>query len=132
MSRSVIKIDSKKLWKALCEADILNFESDEELLFISKYYPAEAADGSVEYVSLTYPGISDAPIKMSKDEIMGCEAEWDSETEEITITSLSGSKFHMPPFRLYKEFRPDLSINSECYIPSLRLYQESHPELSSE
>lgn len=109
MSQSVIKIDPKKLWKTLCEADILNFESDAELLFIIKYYPAEAADGRVASVSLTYPGISNASIDLPEKEIMECEAEWDSETEEITITKILGSKCYMPPFRLYKEFHPDLN-----------------------
>lgn len=132
MGQSIIKVDPKKLWKSLCEADVLNFESEEELRFIVKYYPAEASDGHVASVSLTYPETTDDAIELSEDEIMGCEAEWDRETEEITITKISGSKCYLPPFRLYKEFRPDLSINSECYIPSLRLYHESHPELSSE
>lgn len=108
MSHRIIKIDPKKLWKSLCEADVLSFESEEELRFIIKYYPAEAADGHVAYVALTYPGTSDEAIDLSEEEIIGCEAEWDNETEEITITKISGSKSYLPPFRLYKEFRPDL------------------------
>ena len=109
MSQSIIKVDPKKLWKSLCEADVLNFESEEELRFIVKYYPAEAADGHVAYVSLIYPETTDDAIDLSEKEIMDCEAEWDNETEEITITKISGFKCYLPPFRLYKEFRPNLS-----------------------
>lgn len=109
MSQTIIKVDPKKLWKSLCEADVLNFESEEELRFIVKYYPAEAADGHVSYVALMHPETTDDAIDLSENEIMDCEAEWDSETEEITITKISGFKCYLPPFRLYKEFRPDLS-----------------------
>ena len=109
MNQSVIKVDPKKLWKSLCEADVLSFESEEELRFIVKYYPAEAADGHVSYISLMYPETTDDAIDLSEEEIMGCEAEWDRETEEITITKIAGSESYLPPFRLYKEFRLDLS-----------------------
>ena len=109
MSSSVIKIEPKKLWKSLCEADVLNFESEEELRFIVKYSPAEAADGHVSYISLMYPETTDDAIDLAEEEIMGCEAEWDRETEEITITKIAGSKCYLPSFRLYKEFSPDLS-----------------------
>ena len=109
MNSSVIKIDPKKLWKALCEADVVHFAAEEALRFVIKYYPAEEEDGHVESVSLIYPDTTDDSVALSEKEIMNCEAEWDVESEDITITSLEGSKCYLPSFRLYKEFRPDLS-----------------------
>ena len=109
MNQSVIKIDPKKLWKSLCEADIVHFAGEEEYRLAIKYYPAEEEDGHVALVTLTYLSTNDDSIKLSEEEIMSCEAEWDVESEDITITSLEGSKCYLPPFRLYKEFHPDLS-----------------------
>ena len=108
MNQSVIKIDPKKLWKALCEADVVHFAAEEAFRLAIKYYPAEEEDGHVALVTLTYLSTNDDSIKLSEEEIMSCEAEWDSETEEITITKIAGSKCYLSPFRLYKEFHPDL------------------------
>lgn len=109
MSSSVIKIYPKKLWKALCEADVVHFAGEEAYRLAVKYYPAEEEDGHVASISLIYLDTMDDSVRLSEKEIMECEAEWDTESEDITITSLEGSKCYLPSFRLYKEFHPDLN-----------------------
>lgn len=109
MSNSVIKIDPKKLWKSLCEADVVHFAGEEAYRLVVKYYPAEEEDGHVASVYLIYLETTDDSVRLSEEEIMECEAEWDIESEAITITSLEGSKCYLPSLRLYKEFHPDLN-----------------------
>lgn len=105
----VIDIKPEKLWDLLLKAEILECVPN-ELCYVDRPYPVSSSDTEPECVHVTtyLPGDNYDTWKLSKEEVLGCTAFWDTETEEITITELNGEKCYRPPFRLYRSIKPEL------------------------
>lgn len=107
-----INIKPEKLWDLLLKAEILECVPDVELNYIDRLYPVDLSDIEPECtkVLISNPALSgySDTWDLSKEEVLGCTAVWDTETEEITITELNGEKCYLPPFRVYRSIKPEL------------------------
>lgn len=104
-----ITIKPEKLWDLLLKAEILECESVLELRYVNRLYPVlPDIKPDCDRVTISYPDTSDDSWSLSKEEVLGCKAIWDTETEEITITELDGEKCYLPSFRVYRSIKPDL------------------------
>ena len=117
-----ITIKPEKLWDLLLKAEILECESVLELRYVDHLYPVDLSDEDSSYavaplakpgsecarIIISYPDTSDDSWDLSKEEVLGCKAIWDTECEEITITELNGEKCYLPSFRVYRSIKPEL------------------------
>lgn len=105
----LIDIKPENLWDLLLKAEILECESIVELRYVNRLYPVLSdIKPDCERVIISYPDTSDDSWDLSKEEVLGCKAVWDTETEEITITEFDGAECYLPPFRVYRSIKPAL------------------------
>lgn len=106
----VIDIKPEKLWDLLLKAEILECVPSIELCYVDRLYPESLSDTEQECtrVLISHPDTTDDSWELSKEEVMGCTAFWDTECEEITITALNEERCWLPSFRLYRSIKPDL------------------------
>lgn len=106
----IIDIKPEKLWDLLLKAEILECTSDIELFYVHRLYPESMSDTEPECtcVLILHPDTTDDSWELSKEEVLGCTAFWDTEREEITITAINKERCWLPSFRVYRSIKPEL------------------------